>query len=175
MKVNQVIPKSRITITYDMEVEGTKKKKELPFRQLLMGDLSLGNSEERKKELPNRKVYELASPDLSEIMKSMAIKLNISVPNHLKDDAEDIKVDLDVNSMKVFDPNTIAQVIPELASLLQAKKLIQEFSSTIDNNRKLRNLLNNGINNSQSIEKIQEELPLLESYQFNKEISKEEE
>ena len=38
----------------------------------------------------------------------MGIKLNISVPNHLKDDAEDIKVDLDVNSMKVFDPNTIA-------------------------------------------------------------------
>ena len=69
----------------------------------------------------------------------------------------------------------LPQVIPELASLLQAKKLIQEFSSTIDNNRKLRNLLNNGINNSQSIEKIQEELPLLESYQFNKEISKEEE
>ncbi|OEZ32918.1 hypothetical protein AS144_07555 [Francisella endosymbiont of Amblyomma maculatum] len=55
MKVNQAIPKSRIAITYDMEVEGTKKKKELPFRELLIGDLSLGNSKERKQELPHRK------------------------------------------------------------------------------------------------------------------------
>lgn len=168
MKVNQAIPKSRITITYDMEVEGVKKKKELPFRQLLIGDLSLGNSEERKQELSNRNVYELASPNLSEVMKSMGIKANISVPNHIKEGAEDINVTLDVDSMKVFDPNTIAQQIPELASLLKAKELIQEFSSTMDNNRKLRNLLNNGVNSSQSIEKIQEELPLLESYQFNK-------
>ncbi|APC92424.1 MULTISPECIES: type VI secretion system contractile sheath small subunit [Francisella] len=170
MKVNQAIPKSRITITYDMEVEGTKKKKELPFRQLLVGDLSLGNSKERKQELPNRKIYELNSPNLSEVMDSMGIKLNISVPNHIKEGGEDIQVDLDVNSMKVFDPNTIAQLIPELASLLQAKKLIQEFGSTIDNNRKLRNLLNNGINNVQALEKIQEELPLLETYKFNKDL-----
>ncbi|BCD91391.1 type VI secretion protein [Francisella halioticida] len=170
MKVNQTIPKSRITITYDMEVDGTKKKKELPFRQLLIGDLSLGNSEERKKELPNREVYELASPNLSEVMESMGIKLNISVPNHVKEGAEDIKVDLDVNSMKVFDPNAIAQLIPELASLLQAKKLIQEFSSTIDNNRKLRNLLNNGINSSEAIEQIQKELNATESYQLNKDL-----
>lgn len=170
MKVNQAIPKSRITITYDMEVEGTKKKKELPFRQLLVGDLSLGNSQERKKELSNREIYELASPNLSDVMETMGIKLDISVPNHIKEGGEDIKVNLDVNSMKVFDPNTIAQRIPELASLLQAKKLIQEFSSTIDNNRKLRNLLNNGINSSQTIEKIQEELPLLESYQLNKDL-----
>lgn len=103
-------------------------------------------------------------------MDSMGIKLNISVPNHIKEGGEDIQVDLDVNSMKVFDPNTIAQLIPELASLLQAKKLIQEFGSTIDNNRKLRNLLNNGINNVQALEKIQEELPLLETYKFNKDL-----
>ena len=170
MKVNQAIPKSRITITYDMEVEGTKKKKELPFRQLLVGDLSLGNSQERKKELSNREIYELASPNLSDVMESMGIKLDISVPDYIKEDGEDIRVNLDIDSMKVFDPNTIAQRIPELASLLQAKKLIQEFSSTIDNNRKLRNLLNNGINSSEAIEKIQEELPLLESYQLNKNI-----
>ncbi|QIW09703.1 type VI secretion system contractile sheath small subunit [Francisella sp. LA112445] len=167
MKINQTIPKSRITITYDMEVDGVKKKKELPFRQLLVGDLSLGNSQERQKDLSNRKVYELASPNLSEVMKPMGIKLNISVPNHIKEGAEDIQVNLDVDSMKVFDPNTIAQRIPELASLLQAKALIQEFSSTIDNNRKLRNLLNNCINSSQALEKIQEELPLLESYKLN--------
>ncbi|OIN84455.1 type VI secretion system contractile sheath small subunit [Francisella sp. TX07-6608] len=170
MKVNQAIPKSRITITYDMEVEGTKKKKELPFRQLLIGDLSLGNSKERKQELPHRKIYELNSSNLAEVMEPMGIKLNITVPNHIKEGAEDIQVDLEVNSMKVFDPNTIAQLIPELASLLQAKKLIQEFGSTIDNNRKLRNLLNNGINNVQALEKIQEELPLLESYKFNKDL-----
>ncbi|WP_150467835.1 type VI secretion system contractile sheath small subunit [Francisella sp. SYW-9] len=168
MKVNESIPKSRITITYDMEVKGTKKKKELPFRQLLIGDLSLGNSQERKKDLPNRKIYELASPNLSEVMEPMGIQLNIRVPNHLKENAEDIKVNLYVDSMKVFDPSTIAQLIPELASLLQAKRLIQEFTSTIDNNRKLRNLFNNGINNAQAIEKIQEELPQLESYELNK-------
>ncbi|MFT4694682.1 MAG: type VI secretion system protein ImpB [Francisella sp.] len=167
MKINNVIPKSRITITYDMEVEGTKKKKELPFRQLLIGDLSLSNSKERKKELSNRQIYELASPNLSEVMKSMDIKLNINVPNHLKEGGEDIKVDLEIESMKVFDPNTIAQVIPELATLLQAKKLIQEFSSTMDNNRKLRNLLNNGINNSDAIDKIKAELPLIEEYRFS--------
>ena len=167
MKVNNVIPKSRITITYDMEVEGTKKKKELPFRQLLIGDLSLGNSQERKHELPNRRVYELASSNLSEIMKSMNIKLNISVPNRIKEDGEDIGVDLDVDSMKIFGPNTLAQTIPELATLLHAKKLIKEFSAMIDNNRKLRNLLNNEINNSEAIDKIQEELPLIEEYKFH--------
>ncbi|OEZ32919.1 hypothetical protein AS144_07560 [Francisella endosymbiont of Amblyomma maculatum] len=59
-------------------------------------------------------------------MESIGIKLNITVPNHIKEGAKDIQVDLNVNSMKVFDPNTIAQLIPELASLLQAKKLFKK-------------------------------------------------
>ena len=79
MSVNKDIPKSRITITYDMEVNGTKKKKELPFKQLLIGDMSLGNSEEKKQELPNRQIYVLSSPNLADVMKPMGIKFNVDV------------------------------------------------------------------------------------------------
>jgi len=171
MSVNKDIPKSRITITYDMEVNGTKKKKELPFKQLLIGDLSLGNSEEKKQELPNRQIYELSNPNLANVMKPMGIKLKVDVPNHINVDVGEICVDLKVDSMKSFDPNYIAEQIPELAAMLQAKKLINEFDALVDNNRKLRNLLNGGLNSPEALEQIQTELPTLEEYKFNNKTS----
>ena len=167
MSVNKDIPKSRVTITYDMEVNGVKKKKELKFKQLLVGDLSLGNSQEKKQELPNRQIYELSNPHLADVMKPMGIKLNVDVPNHINADAGEINVDLKIDSMKSFDPNYIAEQIPELAALLHVKQLIKEFDSLVDNNRKLRNLLNGGLNSPEAIEQIQEELPVLDEYKFD--------
>jgi len=171
MSVNKDIPKSRITITYDMEVNGTKKKKELPFKQLLIGDMSLGNSEEKKQELPNRQIYELSSPNLADVMKPMGIKFNVDVLNHTNPGVGEINVDLKIDSMKSFDPNYIAEQIPELSALLQAKKLINEFDALVDNNRKLRNLLNGGLNSPEALEQIQAELPVLEEYKFNSKAS----
>lgn len=165
--INNTIPKSRVTITYDMDVEGVEKRKELPFKQLVVGDFSLDSSNEKKQDLSNRSVYEITNTHFSDVMKNMGIKLDIAVPNHVARDQGDLGVKLDIESMKSFDPNQIAQNIPELAVLLKAKHLIKEFGSQIDNNRKLRNYLNTKLNSNKTLLELKENIQADETFKFD--------
>ena len=56
MAVNDEIPKSRLMLRYKTEVDGELKDKELPFRLLVVGDLSQGLSKDRKEDFEERKV-----------------------------------------------------------------------------------------------------------------------
>ncbi|MFZ9035145.1 MAG: type VI secretion system contractile sheath small subunit [Francisellaceae bacterium] len=166
MAVNKDIPKSRITITYDMEVDGVKKKKELPFKQLVIGDLSLGNSNDRNVALASRQIHDVNNASLADVMKAMDIKLNLRVPNHVTNDEAKIDVKLKFDSMKAFEPNQIANAIPELQMLIEIKRLITEFDSLVDNNRKLRNLINRSLNNETALKQIQSQLPESQTYRL---------
>ncbi|QIV96416.1 type VI secretion system protein ImpB [Allofrancisella inopinata] len=160
MSVNETIPKSRVNITYDMDVSGTKQAKELPLKQLVIGDFSQGSSKEKSLELANRKVYEIESNNLDSVMQEMGIQLDINVENHVEPASGVLNVKIPLKSMKSFNPNSIAQNIPELSKLLKVKELLKEYISLIDNNRKFRNLVNNLSASPESLESLIQQLKL---------------
>lgn len=166
MAVNDEIPKSRLMLRYKTEVDGELKDKELPFRLLVMGDLSQGLSKDRKQDFEERKIRHMDGT-IDSMMKDMDMELSISVPNRITPSkSSNLDVKLKIDSMKSFQPGVIAESIPQLKSLIRLREMVQEFESTVDNNKGFRNLVKDILKDETCLEAIKKELPALESFKM---------
>ena len=57
--IQDQIPRSRINLRYRTMIEGEPKEVELPFRLIILGDLSLGSSTDREQDLESRRLRTL--------------------------------------------------------------------------------------------------------------------
>lgn len=138
MAVNKKIPQSRLMIQYDTRVEGEPKKKELPYRLLVIGDLSKGKSKDAKKEFEDRSVR-VVKNGIDAALKDMDISANISVPNSINPQKSAmLNINYKFNSVGDFQPDKIAKKVPELNALLKLKEMLSSFEKDIDNNRTLK-------------------------------------
>ncbi len=60
MAIQDEIPKSRLTLRYKTEVNGRPEDLSLPMRFMVMGDFSKGGSKDRKMDLEERQVRNMA-------------------------------------------------------------------------------------------------------------------
>ena len=121
MPRNEDLPEERIVITYEDYVGDAIEKVELPFKLLLCGDYSLGSSEDRQKDLEIRRIRDLNEENLNANMKEMGIHLNLKVDNVLIDEDEEMNIDLPIEGMSSFSPDTIAKKIPALKTLMDIR------------------------------------------------------
>jgi type VI secretion system ImpB/VipA family protein len=99
------VPKSRVTLTYDTrQPEGREKPRELPFRLLVVGDLG-GNKEDLP--LDARRVRQLNGRNLGEVMKGLKIR----IPGIALNETGDRKLDVLVDSISSFSPDSILKTV----------------------------------------------------------------
>lgn len=55
--------------------------------------------------------------------------------------------------MKSFQPGVIAESVPQLKSLIRLREMVQEFESTVDNNKGFRNLVKEILRDEAMLEK----------------------
>jgi len=158
--INDTLPKSRITLTYRTDVSGQKEDVELPFRMLVMGDLSRGSSVDRTLDLDARHIRNLDGKNLDSVMKDMKLSLSIDVPNRL-DQTGNIKQELTFDGMGAFEPSAIAEQIPKLKALSLMKRLLLEVQADLDNRKDFRKKVRE-LANEEAVKPILEELSKLE-------------
>lgn len=158
MPVQDEIPKSRITLTYKTEVDGEPAVVNLPFRLMVLGDFSNGSSRDRSLELEERNLRSMDGKNTDEVMKDMGINLEMVVPDKLKNDGSDMRVQLKVDSMNSFSPEDIAKQIPQVRSLLLLKKLLEEIQSNVANKKEFAQLLGKLYSNEELYNKMKDEL-----------------
>ena len=159
MAITDEIPKSRLTLTYRTNVNGTPEDKALPFRLLIMGDLSNGTSKDRGVDLDLRSIRQLDGKNLNSLMADMKMSVKVSVPNRIDPDkADTINVTLPIEGMKSFTPAEIAEHVPKIKSLLLLRKLLLEVQNNIDNKKEFRTLLRQLAENPETAAALREEL-----------------
>jgi type VI secretion system protein ImpB len=142
MAVQDELPRSRITLTYRTTIHGKPEEVNLPFRVLMLGDFSLGSSDDRKVDLEERKLRAVTGGNLSELMKDMKMSLRLQVPNRVNPEVEsDLDMELPIEGMKSFHPDEIVKHVPKLKALLLLRTLLLEMQSSIDNRKELRRVL----------------------------------
>ena len=167
MAVIDEIPKSRITIKYETEINGEKVQREIPLRLMVLGNLSEGNSQDAQIDLTERKVRELDGKNLDATMKDMNIHLTYTVENRINPDkAPTMEVDIPIDNMKSFNPAMIAERVPQIKSLLILKQLIKELETTADNNKIFRQHLGEILSNPEVLDNIKGQLPKVDKYQL---------
>lgn len=164
MAIQDEIPKSRLTLRYKTEVSGQPEDVSLPLRLLVEGNFSMGSSKDRKLDLEERRLRTLDGTNTDAIMKDMGMSLKFAVSNKIDPEmAEDMDVEIPIESMKSFSPDHVAKHVPKLRGILQMKKLLEEVISTVDNRKDFRKLLNELMSDEEALAKMMEQLKGYES------------
>ncbi|MFT3765623.1 MAG: type VI secretion system contractile sheath small subunit [Minicystis sp.] len=169
MAITDEIPKSRLTLTYRTNVNGTPEDIQLPFRLLIMGDLSGGTSRDRAVGLDQRQIRQLDGKNLNQVIADMKMSLKLSVPNRIDPEkSESLNVTLPIEGMKSFTPAEIADHVPKLRALLLLRKLLLEVQSNLDNRKEFRILLRQLAQNPSAVAALREELAGFDDFEVPK-------
>jgi type VI secretion system protein ImpB len=142
MAINDEIPKSRLTLTYRTTVRGEPEEIQLPFRIVVMGDLSGGTSRDRQVDLDARTLRRLDGKNLDDIIEDMKMSVEVTVPNKIDPEkAESLTAKIPITSMRSFTPSEVAQHVPKVKSLLVLRKLLLEVQANLDNRKEFRRLM----------------------------------
>lgn len=159
MQIQDELPKSRITLRYPTNIDGVKKNKELPLRLLFLGDLSKGSTNERKLNLEDRTVKNFSTKGIDCLLKDLNLKLDLKVINRIDSkNSKNIDVNLDINSIKSFSPESIAENVPKIQSLMLIKKLLLELLSLVDNKKEFKKVISEIFSDKNKLKKLQEKL-----------------
>lgn len=129
----------RVHISYDVETYGARKSVELPFVMGVISDLS-GKSEVAKKELKDRDFVEFDVDNFDKRMAAIAPRAAFLVDNEMEGEGK-LGVDLTFKRMDDFDPGKIAESVPALAKMLDARRQLNDLLIAMDGKQNATELL----------------------------------
>jgi type VI secretion system protein ImpB len=120
----------RVHISYEVETFGSRQKVELPFVVGVMSDLS-GKSNVEKKSIDKRDFVEFDMDNFEQKMEAMAPRAAFVVENTLSGEGK-LGVDLTFKTLDDFSPGKIAQNIPALKKLFEARQELNDLLLYMD-------------------------------------------
>lgn len=164
--IQDLIPRSRVNLRYRTMIEGELKEVELPFRLIVMGDLSLGSSVDREVDLETRRLRTLDGRNLDALMENMNISISLDAKNCIEPADETLAVKLPIRNRTSFNPDQVAANVPKIRALLLMRKLLLEMQSQVDNRKEVRNLMYQIFSNPEELARLQTELAAYASYKL---------
>ena len=120
----------RVQIEYDVELYGAEKKVQLPFVMGVVSDLS-GSSVKPPPPVADRKFLEISVDNFDDRMKAVEPRVTMQVSNTLTGEGK-MSVDIAFESLEEFTPGAIAQKVPALNELLQARTQLANLITYMD-------------------------------------------
>ena len=151
------VRKPRVHITYEVETEGAKVLKELPFVVGVLGDFS-GDPTEPLKPLKDRKFVQIDRDNFNDVMARMTPGLNLKVENTLKGDGSEMGVQLKFKSLDDFAPANVVKQVDPLRKLLETRDKLRDLLSKVDRSEDLENILEQVLENTDQLKKLSTEL-----------------
>jgi type VI secretion system protein ImpB len=151
-KLSRVRP-PRVHITYDVETGGAIEKREIPFVVGVLADLS-GQPEKALPPLKERKFVEIDRDNFNQVMTKIEPRLTFKVDNRLTNDDTRLGVELKFRTLEDFEPPAVANQIPPLRKLLEARNALNNLRSTLMGNDKLESMLQEIVNNTEALQRI---------------------
>lgn len=160
-KIGRVRP-PRVHITYDVETGGAIEKKELPFVAGVLADLS-GDAATPLPAVKDRKFVDVDRDNFDQVLSKMAPRLVLKVDNKLKDDDTKIAIELKFSSIEDFEPQRLAEQVEPLRKLMELRRKLANFRSSIGGNDKVEKTLQEILNNANELDKLRGEVGLPEA------------
>ncbi|MGR6862778.1 type VI secretion system contractile sheath small subunit [Aliivibrio salmonicida] len=154
------ISKNRVSITYDVETNGTVETKELPFVVGVIGDFSGHKPESEKMDLEEREFTGIDKDNFDTVMSQIHPRLSYKVDNKLANDNSQFEVDLSFRSMKDFHPENLVDQIEPLKQLVETRNQLKVLLSKADRSRDLERLLKEVLQSADAINDLAQELGL---------------
>ncbi|MDR2031162.1 MAG: type VI secretion system contractile sheath small subunit [Azoarcus sp.] len=154
-KLDRVRP-PRVQITYDVEIGDAIETKEIPFVLGVLGDYS-GQPKEPLPKLKERKFVQIDRDNFDDVLKGMAPRLAMRVPNKLKDDDSLLSVELNFDRLEDFEPQNVVGQVPPLRKLLDARQKLSDLRNKMIGNDTLNDLLDEIVRDADKLQQIQQQ------------------
>lgn len=146
----------RVHITYDVEIGDSIEMKEIPFAVGVVGDFS-GKPDGPLPKLKDRKFVEIDRDNFNDVLEGMKPRLAYKVDNKLTDEDTKLGVELRFKSIDDFHPEQVADQVPPIRKLVEARVRLHELLSKLQGNERLDELLQDVIASTDSLQKLGEE------------------
>jgi len=157
-KEGTVAPKERVNIVYRPATGDAKEEVELPLKMLVVGDFT---QREDDRMIEERDPTNIDKDNFNEVMKAQNLQIDLNVPDKLADDPDkELALSLKFESMKDFDPETIARNTPELNKLMQLREALNALKGPMSNRPEFRKKIQEIITDASAREKLLKELDL---------------
>ncbi len=121
---------ARVQITYDLDIAGERRRKELPFVLGVLGDFA-GKPEPPLPKLRDREFTEVGRDNFDAVLRNMRPQLTFSVPNRLAGDGSKLRVSLRFQSLEDFEPEQVAQQVEPLGRLIALRQQLSALRVTV--------------------------------------------
>jgi type VI secretion system protein ImpB len=148
-------PPARINLFLEVLKGDSKKKVELPLRLLALGDYSQSGS---NVPLSEREKININKDNFQQVMKSMNLNLEVTVPDRLKGGDAESKVNLKLEDLKSFEPEEVAKQVPQLAKLLSTRSLLQDLRNRAIGTNEFRKELERVVKDKKALDQLKGEL-----------------
>ncbi len=153
-KDGSVAPRERVNIKYTASTGDAQEEKELPLKMLMMGDYTLQQDETP---LEDRKPINVDKDNFSDVMRNQDLSLDFNVDNKLSDKpeaGEELGVKLKFETLKDFEPESIARQVPELKKLLELREALAALKGPLGNFPKFKKKIQSLVEDADSAAKL---------------------
>jgi type VI secretion system protein ImpB len=156
-----IAPKERVNILYK-PASNAKEDVELPLKMLMLGDYTLQVDE---RALEDRRPINVDKDNFNEVLAAHNLHLNMQVPNRLgkKDSADELNIQLRVQNISDFEPDRIAEQVPELKQLLELRQALVALKGPLGNVPSFRKKLQSIIKDKTALSQFYHELGINEA------------
>jgi len=158
-KEGSVAPKERINITFKPATGGAQEEIELPLKLIAVGDYT-HRKDDRKVE--DRKPISIDKDTFDEVLAKQELSLTLGVPNRLEsgDEADELALQLRINSMKDFNPASLVEQVPELKKLMELRDALVALKGPLGNAPAFRKAIESVLAGEESRDRVFAELGL---------------
>ena len=149
-------PKERINVTYKPATGDATEEIEIPYKVTLLGNY---NPEAKKIPIEDRKAIKLDKNNFNDVLKEQKLSVSFDVPNKLTDDKDaSLNIDLKIDSMKDFSPESIVENVDELKVLMELRKSLVALKGPLGNVPAFRTAIDKAVSNKDERDTLMNEL-----------------
>jgi type VI secretion system protein ImpB len=149
-------PKERINITYKPKTGGLSEEIEIPYKMMVLGEF---NPNEEAQEIEKKKAINVNKGNFNDVLAKQNISIGFSVDDKLSGDEDsEISVDLKINSIQDFSPESIVENVDELNKLMKLRESLIALKGPLGNIPAFRKAIESAISDDAEKEKLLAEL-----------------
>lgn len=150
-------PKERINVTFKPATGGAQEEIELPMKVTVLGDFRHRHDDRL---LLDRKPVGINRNNFADVMAKQKLSMEFSVPRKLQDGESevDLQVNLNISSMRDFEPESIINQVPELHQLNMLRQALVSLKGPLGNLPAFRKTLEDILKDPRQREAIMHEV-----------------